>query len=193
MLHALRELLDYPKRCWKMRQFISNSEMGGGTRVGKCARCINQSGSKSNIIIGSMCDIDAVLQTQGDGKIIIGDYTTIRYDSFVGAIEKIEIGHHVIISNHVTIYDNNNHPTDATTRKKMCESGFTSDLWKWKYSNHKPVKICNNVWIGEKATILKGVTIGEGAVVACNSVVVHDVEANTIVAGNPARIVKRLQ
>lgn len=139
-----------------------------------------------------MCDIDAVLQTQSDGKIIIGDYTTIRYDSFVGAIEKIEIGNHVIISNHVTIYDNNNHPTNSTKRKEMCESGFTSDLWQWKYSKHKSVKICDNVWIGEKSTILKGVTIGEGAIVACNSVVVHDVEANTIVAGNPACIVKRL-
>lgn len=77
-------------------------------------------------------------------------------------------------------------------REKMCESGFTSELWKWKYSASSPIKIGDNVWIGEKSTILKGVTIGNGAVVACNSVVTHDVEANTVVAGNPARMVKRL-
>lgn len=78
-------------------------------------------------------------------------------------------------------------------REKMCESGFTSELWQWKYSAHSPVKIGDNVWIGEKSTILKGVTIGNGSIVACNSVVTHDVEENTVVAGNPARLVKKLK
>lgn len=153
---------------------------------------MNPSGNKGNIRIGKMCDIDAVLVTQDNGKIVVGDFTTIRYDSIVGSLEQIEIGSHCMISNRVTIYDNNNHPTDAKTREKMCESGFTSELWKWRYSAHSPIKIGDNVWIGEKSTILKGVTIGAGAVVACNSVVTHDVEANTIVAGNPARLVKKL-
>ena len=118
---------------------------------------MNPSGNKGNIRIGKMCDIDAVLVTQDNGKIIVGDFTTIRYDSIVGSLEQIEIGSHCIISNRVTIYDNNNHPTDAKTREKMCESGFTSELWKWRYSAHSPIKIGDNVWIGEKSTILKGV------------------------------------
>lgn len=192
MVALIRKVLDYPKLYWKKHQFMKNSEMGGGTHIGKGANCLNTSGNKGNIRIGKMCDIDAVLVTQDNGKIIVGDFTTIRYDSIVGSLEQIEIGSHCIISNRVTIYDNNNHPTDAKTRKKMCESGFTSELWKWRYSAHSPIKIGDNVWIGEKSTILKGVTIGAGAVVACNSVVTHDVEANTIVAGNPARLVKKL-
>lgn len=165
----------------------------GGTHIGKCAGCINSSGNKGNIRIGKMCDIDGIVMTQGDGRITVGDFTTVRYDSIVGAVDKIEIGNHVIISNRVTIYDNNNHPTDVEERKKMCESGFSSELWKWRYSVHSPIKIGDNVWIGEKSTILKGVTIGDGAIVACNSVVTHDVEENTIVAGNPARFVKRIK
>ena len=53
-----------------------------------------------------------------------------------------------------------------------------------------PVRIANNVWIGMNAVILKGVTIGENSVVAAGSVVTKNVEPNTVVAGNPAQVVK---
>ena len=53
-----------------------------------------------------------------------------------------------------------------------------------------PVIIGKDVWIGDKATILPGVTIGEGAVIAANSVVTKDVPAYSVVAGNPAKVIK---
>ena len=56
----------------------------------------------------------------------------------------------------------------------------------------KPVHICRQVWIGAGATILPGVTIGENAVVGAGSVVTHDLEPNTIVAGNPARFIRKI-
>ena len=56
----------------------------------------------------------------------------------------------------------------------------------------KRIVINDNVWIGERTTILKGVVIGKGAVVGCNSVVTHDVPERCVVAGNPAKIVKML-
>lgn len=56
----------------------------------------------------------------------------------------------------------------------------------------RPVHICRRVWIGAGATILPGVTVGENSVVGAGSVVTHDVEPNTIVAGNPARLIRRL-
>lgn len=56
----------------------------------------------------------------------------------------------------------------------------------------KPVKICRRAWIGAGATILPGVTIGENAVVGAGSVVTKDVEPDTIVAGNPAKVIKPL-
>ncbi|MPN45551.1 2,3,4,5-tetrahydropyridine-2,6-dicarboxylate N-acetyltransferase [bioreactor metagenome] len=56
-----------------------------------------------------------------------------------------------------------------------------------------PVIIENNVWIGEKSTILAGVTIGTGAIVAANSVVTKDVPAFAVVAGTPAKIVKLIK
>lgn len=57
----------------------------------------------------------------------------------------------------------------------------------------KPVKICRNAWIGAGATILPGVTVGENAVVAAGAVVTKDVEPNTIVGGNPARLIRRIE
>lgn len=56
----------------------------------------------------------------------------------------------------------------------------------------KPVHICRRAWIGAGATILPGVTIGENSVVGAGSVVTRDVESNTIVAGNPARVIKKI-
>ena len=56
----------------------------------------------------------------------------------------------------------------------------------------KPVHICRRAWIGAGATILPGVTVGENSVVGAGSVVTHDVEPNTIVAGNPARVIKHI-
>ncbi len=56
----------------------------------------------------------------------------------------------------------------------------------------KPVRICSNAWIGAGATILPGVTIGENAVVAAGAVVTKDVAPNTIVGGNPAKLIKKL-
>lgn len=55
----------------------------------------------------------------------------------------------------------------------------------------KPVLIGNHVWIGQRAMILKGVTIGDGAIVAAGSIVTKDIPANTLVAGIPAKIIKR--
>ena len=77
-------------------------------------------------------------------------------------------------------------------RWQMCLDGFEGDAWRWVHSESAPIVIEDNVWIGEYATILKGVTIGKGAVVASHAVVTKDVPPYTIVAGNPARVVKEL-
>lgn len=186
----------FPKRMFKRRQFKKSATFVEGLKtvnIGPTAFCQNKTGKKDNIKIGHHCDIHArIIAAGNDGRINIGNYTTIR-GGYIGSVESIVIGNHVIISNNVTIYDNNNHPTDPDSRKLMCESGFYSDLWNWENSVHKPVVIEDNVWIGEHSTILKGVTIGVGSIVAAHSVVTKDVEPYTIVAGNPAKTVKYLK
>lgn len=56
----------------------------------------------------------------------------------------------------------------------------------------RPVHICRRVWIGAGSTILPGVTVGENSVVGADSFVTRDVEPNTIVAGNPARVIRHI-
>ena len=63
----------------------------------------------------------------------------------------------------------------------------------WSVVRTKPIRICDKVWIGMNAIILKGVTIGEGSVDAAGSVVTKDVSPWTVVAGNPARVVKYIE
>ena len=90
--------------------------------------------------------------------------------------KRIEIGQDVAISRHVMIMDSDFHNIYDADGKII--------------NPPSPVKIGNNVWIGARATVLKGVTIGDNAIVAAASVVVSDVAPNTIVAGNPARVIK---
>ncbi|NHZ84495.1 MAG: acyltransferase [Planctomycetia bacterium] len=163
-----------------------------GLEVGLFAKVINKSGSKHNISIGSNCSLHGALICSKNGKLSIGDFTTIRFKSIVGSEYSITIGNYVIISNNVTIFDNNNHPLSPLKRREMSESGFNSDLWDWKHSKTSGVIIEDSVWIGQNASILKGVTIGKGSVIAMNAVVTKSVPPFTIVAGNPARSVKKI-
>ncbi|WP_288633368.1 DapH/DapD/GlmU-related protein [uncultured Megamonas sp.] len=86
--------------------------------------------------------------------------------------KKIEIGNDVAISHDVTIMDSDAH----------------EGLWAG-YEKTKPIKIGNHVWIGTRVTILKGVTVGDNAIIAAGAVVTHDVPANSIVAGVPAKVI----
>jgi acetyltransferase-like isoleucine patch superfamily enzyme len=64
---------------------------------------------------------------------------------------------------------------------------------KRKLYTKGPVEIGNNVWIGDKATILPGVTIGDNCIVAANAVVTKSIPENSIVAGNPAKVIKTIK
>ena len=179
------------KSWYKLRKFKKLSTIGNGLVVYPRSGCY---ADKAGLIsIGDRCDIAGILYSMGDGKITIGNHTEIRENSFIGSVEEIKIGDCVIISNNVKIYDNNNHPTDPEIRKEMCLNGFYGDAWRWEHSASAPVIIDDNVWIGERSAILKGVHIGEGSIVGCNSVVTKDVPPYSIVAGNPARVVKMLR
>lgn len=135
----------------------------------------------------------------GNGKIFIGDRTFVGGGDFI-CIEKIEIGNDVLISWGCTFMDNNAHATDFELRKsdvhdwkRGIEEGKVGYYKDWKNVASKPILIMDKVWIGFKVIILKGVTIGEGAIVGAGSVVTKDVPAWTVVAGNPAQIIKRVQ
>ena len=176
----------------KLRLFRKCCLLGSDVTVSDTANCFKDLSAK--IIIGNNCDICCSLIAKGKSVINIGHHTTIRGETIIGAYESIKIGNYVIISNNVRIYDNNNHPTSPQKRKQMCATGnFYSEDWQWHHSDHKSIIIEDNVWIGERSTILKGVVIGMGAIIASNTVVTKDVPPFSVVAGNPGKIVKVLE
>lgn len=120
-------------------------------------------------------------------EIVIGDGSSIGDESQLTAIEGIHIGRGVLTGKKVLISDNSHgdcvsHPEEAAMRP----------LDRPMYSRG-PVTIGDNVWIGEKATVVGGVTIGEGAVIGANSVVTHDIPAFAVAAGCPAKVVKMIR
>jgi acetyltransferase-like isoleucine patch superfamily enzyme len=114
------------------------------------------------------------------GRISVGAGTTLCSTTIV-AYDSVKIGRNVLFGPLVTIMDCDGHPIDRREPE--------GDLSKLVM---RPIEIKDNAWIGMGALILKGVTIGRASVVAAHSVVTKSVPDNTIVAGNPARVVKTL-
>lgn len=98
------------------------------------------------------------------------------------------------------VYDHNSHSLDYKEREKDIiqqlqdyrNGAIFIENKNWDVVETKPIKICSNAWIGMNCIILKGVTIGEGAIVGAGSVVTKDVPAWTVVGGNPATVIKEL-
>ena len=111
-------------------------------------------------------------------RIKLGDESGIGYKCLIQG--NVTIGNHVMMDPEVYIYTQN-HRFDRTDIP-MDQQGFAEE---------KPVIIEDDVWIGSRVTILPGVTIGRGSVVGAAAVVTKDVPRYSVVAGNPARIVKR--
>lgn len=126
--------------------------------------------------------------TGNNGIIRIGNNCDLNGTCMV-AYEEIEIGDYCQFASSSIISDTDFHPVDSQSRLAQM-SGLP---FAYEQVNKKKIKIGNNVWVGWGAIILKGVKIGENSIVAAGSVVVKDVPSNVIVAGNPARIIKKIE
>ncbi len=128
-----------------------------------------------------------------NGSCSVGDFSLLN-GVMIMAEERIEIGKHVLISWNVGIADSDFHPIEAAKRRQdtMALAPFLKDAPPRPEIRSRPVKICDNAWIGMNAVILKGVTIGENSIVGAGAVVSKSVPPNVVVAGNPAVIVKEL-
>jgi len=153
--------------------------------------------NKTFLVIGENCMIDGrIIFETNTGEISIGNNTSIGAGALI-SVNKIEIGDNVMISWGCTIIDNDAHSIISAERigdvlawKKEVEGKEHGYHKSWKTVNSKKITIKNKAWIGFNSIILKGVTIGEGAIVAAGSVVTKDVPDYAVVAGNPAKIVK---
>jgi len=137
-------------------------------------------GNNNKIFIGSNCCLkNLTIDMKNENSLIkIGDKTSIE-EARITSFEpyKIEIGKDCMFSADIVIMNTDVHRIyDIDTKLKTNEG--------------KSINIGNHVWLGMRAIILKGVTIGDNSIVAAGSIVTKDVKANTIVSGNPARQVK---
>jgi len=128
-----------------------------------------------------------------EGFVQVGDFTLLN-GALLMAEERIEIGAHCLVSWNVGIADSDFHPIEPAQRRldSLALAPFYKDRPPRPKIGTAPVIIRDNVWIGMGAVILKGVTIGENSVVAAGAIVTRDVPPNTVVAGNPAKVVKEL-
>jgi acetyltransferase-like isoleucine patch superfamily enzyme len=115
--------------------------------------------------------------SMGDNaRVYIGDDTYLGDFTNILAVQEVNIGRGCAISWHVLFMDTSSHPL-----------GIRGEVPTTRIA---PIKVEDHVWIGCRAVILKGVTVGEGSIIANNAVVTHNVPPRTMVAGNPARVIR---
>lgn len=159
------------------------------------SRAFNQNVVKVKVGSNSMIQGDFIFETE-HGLITIGDRTFIGGSKFI-CIEAIEIGNDVMFSWGCTVVDNNAHSliweerkNDVVDWKNGVDENAIGKYKDWSNVQRRKVVIKDKAWIGFNSIILKGVTIGEGAIVGAGSVVTKDVPDFAVVAGNPATIIK---
>jgi acetyltransferase-like isoleucine patch superfamily enzyme len=142
----------------------------------------------SNVSIGRKVTLTAwsqFLNQRFIPEIIIGDGSSIGDDSHITSVNKIIIGKNVLMGKKILITDNSHGISEfelleiAPNKRPLYSKG--------------PVIIEDNVWIGEKASIMPGVHIGRGSIIAANSVVTKSVPPYCLVAGIPAKVVKNMK
>lgn len=155
-----------------------------GASNGSMIRVSGRPRVKNNgkIHIGSGTQINSTTATveivaAKNAELIIGENVRINYGCTIGCTEKISIGDRTRIGPHTSIMDSN----------------FHEDYDRSKKPKGKEINIGDDVLIGAKSIILKGVTIGTGSIVGAGSVVTKDIPEFTVSAGNPARVIRNLE
>ncbi|HXB67070.1 MAG TPA: acyltransferase [Candidatus Acidoferrales bacterium] len=135
--------------------------------------------------------IEGSLVSERDGAEIVIGSNTFMGSSLIASATRVEVGDDVLISWGCNIVDHNSHSIAWSKRQ--------NDVRAWRQGNKdwrdvitRPVKIGNKSWLGFNVAVLKGVEIGEGAVVGAGSVITKSVPAWTVVAGNPAKVIREI-
>jgi acetyltransferase-like isoleucine patch superfamily enzyme len=193
-IDTVHSLLDHIRTAYVNKRFRDYAVLHPNARVYPQAEIQNLAQDKTRIAIeaGTVIRGELLVFAHG-GSIKIGKDCYIGDHTRIWSASSITIGDRVLIAHNVNIHDSNAHSTDPRIRhhhfKHIISKGHPRNNTDIAAS---PVSIGDDVWLGFNATILKGVAIGERAIVAACSVVTQDVPADAVVAGNPARPVKGL-
>jgi acetyltransferase-like isoleucine patch superfamily enzyme len=172
---------------WNSRRSRS-VQVGRGTTVA-WRRLKRVAGNRLSIGEDSIVHADIRFEASG-GEIRIGSRTYIGRSNLV-CYRSVTIGDDVIMSWGITVVDHDSHGIDWTNRRDDVRE-WGQGRKNWDLVAHAPVAIADKAWIGFNVSILKGVTVGEGAVIGACSVVTRDVAPYSVVVGNPAKVVRAL-
>jgi acetyltransferase-like isoleucine patch superfamily enzyme len=149
--------------------------------------CGMEVGRGASTYLGTMFDVGS------RGRVKLGNYALVLGARIICDAE-IVIGDYALISWNVVLMDTYRVPFDAANRRKELDLVPTRPVRMASADvPARPIRIDRNVWIGFDTCVLPGVTIGEGSVVGARTVVVEDVPPFAVVAGNPARLIRRLE
>lgn len=140
---------------------------------------------------GSAVYKDTMFDLGCRAQVKVGEYALL-HGVRVACDAELKIGNYALISWQVVLMDTYRLPCDRLKRRQILERAAARGESPSADVPAQPISIQDNVWIGFDACILPGVTIGEGAIVGARSVVSQDVPPYTVVAGNPARVVRQL-
>jgi acetyltransferase-like isoleucine patch superfamily enzyme len=177
-------------RAWA--QFDRGAHVTKGCLLGPNAWCVNSLKQPERIALAARVVCRGLLRLEqfGEGRITVGEDSYLGDDTLLSSAIGIEIGRRVLVAHGVQIFDNDSHPLDPEARRRdflaLTQGGKREPI------SAGPIRIGDDAWIGMQALVMKGVTIGEGAVVAAGAVVARDVPAGAVVAGNPAVLVKTI-
>ena len=118
-------------------------------------------------------------------NINIGDSCNIGEYCHISAINKIIFGQNVLTGRWLTVVDNGHGKTDI--------GAINIQPIKRPLFSKGPVVVEDNVWIGDKVTIMSGVTIGKNSIIGANTVITKNIPENSVVAGNPAKLLKYIR
>lgn len=194
MLTQVRQTFNKAASSWRKERFflaerrcLSRLEVGSGTVLNVPVR----SQGRGTLLIGTnnmlgyapaprLGNGEILLQPRDrNARIVIGNHNSFSNNVSLVAMGEIEIGNRCLIGDQVTILDCDFH--EISPLRRLNGVGPI-----------EPVVIGDNVWLGSRVMVLKGVSIGENSVVAAMSVVTKSIPPNSIAAGNPARVIRHI-
>jgi len=189
VLRAIPRLIQERSVVGWRRMLGDGLRVGNGTRLSR-ARLVARNPAGCRCTVGSSSNIEGTIVLDRPGAVVsIGSRTHIGGRSVIEAATDISIGDDVLIAFDVFIIDHDSHSLQFEHRAHDVEA-WIQGRKDWTHVATAPVRIHDKAWIAARSIILKGVSVGEGAIVGTGSVVTRDVPPWSIVAGNPARVIR---